>query len=97
MGEGTQPSLRRLRKLACVGGRVGAHGERDRCDNALRARTQCRFARRLSLEGEGLSRSAAHPILRFSADVLPRLLASSYETVCPSLRVLNPARSTAEM
>src|SRR6516225_11377458 len=35
--------------------------------------------------------------LRFSADSLPRLLTTSYWMVCPSLRVLNPARSTAEM
>src|SRR3984893_18588972 len=35
--------------------------------------------------------------LRFSADVLPRLVTSSYSTVCPSFSVLRPARSTAEI
>src|ERR1700732_1490603 len=35
--------------------------------------------------------------LRFSADALPRLVTSSYSTVCPSLSVLRPARSTAEI
>ena len=35
--------------------------------------------------------------LRFSADVLPRLVTSSYSTAWPSLRVLRPARSTAEI
>jgi glutathione S-transferase len=35
--------------------------------------------------------------LRFSADVLPRLVTSSYSTVCPSLSVESPARSTAEI
>jgi hypothetical protein len=38
-----------------------------------------------------------HTIFKFSADVLPLLGTSSYSTVCPSLRVLNPAFSTAEM
>src|SRR5439155_10339096 len=36
-------------------------------------------------------------ILRFSAEVLPRLVISSYSTCWPSLRLLSPARSTAEM
>jgi hypothetical protein len=35
--------------------------------------------------------------LRFSADVLPLFETSSYSTACPSLRLLRPARSTAEM
>src|SRR5436190_19090663 len=35
--------------------------------------------------------------LRFSADVLPRLVTSSYSTVWPSLSVPRPARSTAEI
>src|SRR5215472_10891892 len=35
--------------------------------------------------------------LRFAADSLPRLFSISYSTVCPSLSVRNPARSTAEM
>src|SRR5665213_1920719 len=38
-----------------------------------------------------------HTTFRFSADVLPLLGTSSYSTVCPSLRVLRPAFSTAEM
>src|SRR5437762_867841 len=40
-----------------------------------------------------------HPYrtLRFSAEVLPRLVMSSYSTCCPSLSVLKPARSTAEI
>src|SRR6185295_2523451 len=32
---------------------------------------------------------------RFSADVLPRLVTSSYSTAWPSLSVVRPARSTA--
>src|SRR5215469_6222717 len=36
-------------------------------------------------------------ILRFSADVLPRLVTSSYSTTWPSLSEVKPARSTAEM
>jgi len=41
--------------------------------------------------------SCGHTTFRFSADVLPLLGTSSYSTVCPSLRVLKPAFSTAEM
>src|SRR5208337_4129178 len=43
----------------------------------------------------GLSRP--HSTLRFSADSLPRFATTSYWTTCPSLSVLRPARSTAEM
>ena len=39
----------------------------------------------------------AHATLRFSAEVLPRLVTSSYSTSWPSLSVRRPARSTAEM
>jgi energy-coupling factor transporter ATP-binding protein EcfA2 len=42
-------------------------------------------------------RDRDHATLRFSAEVLPRLVTSSYSTACPSLRELRPARSTAEM
>src|SRR5712675_46690 len=34
--------------------------------------------------------------LRFTADVFPRFSSISYSICCPSLSVLNPARSTAE-
>src|SRR6516165_11397297 len=37
------------------------------------------------------------PTLRLSADSFPRLLTTSYWTICPSLRELSPARSTAEI
>jgi hypothetical protein len=39
----------------------------------------------------------AYLTLRFSADSLPRFATISYSTCWPSLSVLNPARSTAEM
>src|SRR5882724_3913238 len=42
-------------------------------------------------------RLAPHLTLRFSAEDLPRLLTISYSTCWPSLSVLKPARSTAEM
>jgi hypothetical protein len=35
--------------------------------------------------------------LRFTADVFPRFSSISYSRCCPSLSVLSPARSTAEM
>jgi hypothetical protein len=38
-----------------------------------------------------------HATLRFSAEVLPRFVTSSYSTDWPSLSVRKPARSTAEM
>jgi len=38
-----------------------------------------------------------HLILRLTADSFPRLLSISNSTACPSLRELNPARSTAEI
>src|SRR5262249_49437810 len=39
----------------------------------------------------------SHLTLRFPADVFPRFSSISYSTCCPSLSVLSPARSTAEM
>src|SRR6266516_7769832 len=38
-----------------------------------------------------------HLTLRFTADVFPRFSSISYSICCPSLSVLSPARSTAEM
>src|SRR5262249_59148814 len=37
------------------------------------------------------------PTFKFSADSFPRLLTTSYWMLCPSLRLIKPARSTAEM
>src|SRR5947209_4029091 len=39
----------------------------------------------------------SHLTLRFTADVFPRFSSISYSICCPSLSVLSPARSTAEM
>jgi len=38
-----------------------------------------------------------HLTLRFTADVFPRFSSISYSSCCPSLSVLRPARSTAEI
>ena len=40
---------------------------------------------------------AGRQTFRFSADVFPRFATSSYSTTCPSLRLLSPAFSTAEI
>src|SRR4029453_1465190 len=39
----------------------------------------------------------SHLTLRFTADVFPRFSSISYSRCCPSLSVVSPARSTAEM
>src|SRR6266542_6296531 len=39
----------------------------------------------------------SHLTLRFTADVFTRFSSISYSICCPSLSVLSPARSTAEM
>src|SRR6516165_10051133 len=41
--------------------------------------------------------NGSHLTLRFTADVFPRFSSISYSICCPSLSVLSPARSTAEM
>src|ERR1700676_4155237 len=44
-----------------------------------------------------LDAAAGHLTLRFPADCFPRSVMISYSTCCPSLSVLSPAFSTAEM
>src|SRR4029453_15956925 len=46
---------------------------------------------------EVLGNRSRQRTLRLSADSLPRLLTTSNSTVCPSLREVRPARSTAEI
>jgi hypothetical protein len=58
-----------------------------------------RYAWPLALENETerCARETSHLTLRFTADVFPRFSSISYSTCCPSLSVVSPARSTAEM
>src|ERR1700722_6463537 len=51
----------------------------------------------LSALGALCLRGRQRLIFRFSADVLPLFDTSSKSTTCPSLRLLRPARSTAEI
>ena len=63
---------------------------------AARATTWIAFACLLTLVKRPNLRRG-HLTLRFTAEAFPRFSSISYSICCPSLSVLSPARSTAEM